>query len=80
VPGTFHVTEKPIAKQPFDSDAAPTEITAKARRLPQWTLVDDSPGPIPISPVSSKRPEETISLVPYGAAKLRITAFPVLAQ
>jgi hypothetical protein len=52
------------------------EITAKARRLPEWTLVDDSPGVLPVSPVTSKRPEETITLVPYGAAKLRITAFP----
>jgi hypothetical protein len=78
VSGSWQVSEKPIAAQPFDAAGAPIEITAKARRLPQWTLVDDSPGPIPVSPVTSKRPEESISLVPYGAAKLRITAFPVL--
>ena len=78
LPGAMQVAEKPVAKQPFDAANAPVEITAKARRLPEWTLVDDSPGPIPMSPVTSKRPEETVTLVPYGAAKLRITAFPVL--
>jgi hypothetical protein len=31
-----------------------------------------------MSPVTTKRPEETVTLVPYGASKLRITAFPVL--
>ena len=76
VKGAFPVVEKPVARQPFRADAAPVEITAKARRLPEWTLVDDSPGLLPISPVTSKRPEETVTLVPYGAAKLRITAFP----
>jgi len=80
VPEGMQAAEKPVAKQPFAADSAPVEITAKARRLPQWTLIDDSPGPIPMSPVTSRRPEETITLVPYGAAKLRITAFPVLAR
>ena len=65
-----------MAQQPYTPAASPVEITTKARRLPQWTLVDDSPGPIPVSPVTTKRPEETVTLVPYGAAKLRITAFP----
>jgi DUF1680 family protein len=76
VKGAFAVAEKPIGRQPFKGDASPIEITAKARRLPEWTLVDDSPGPLPPSPVASKRPEESVTLVPYGAAKLRITAFP----
>ncbi len=76
IKGEFHVTEKPLAEQPFTAAAAPVEITARARRLPQWTLADDSPAPLPESPVTTKRPEETITLVPYGAAKLRITAFP----
>jgi DUF1680 family protein len=80
LPGGFQVTEKPMAQQPFRAESAPVEIAVKARRLPAWTLVDDSPGPIPVSPVTSRRPEETVTLVPYGAAKLRITAFPVLAR
>jgi DUF1680 family protein len=78
VKGAFQVTEKAIARQPYTAAAAPVEITTKARRLPQWTLVDDSPGVLPVSPVTTKRAEETVTLVPYGAAKLRITAFPWL--
>uniref|UniRef100_Q01SC7 Uncharacterized protein n=1 Tax=Solibacter usitatus (strain Ellin6076) TaxID=234267 RepID=Q01SC7_SOLUE len=76
VKGAFTAVERPIERQPFRAESSPVEITAKARRLPEWTLVDDSPGVLPVSPVTSKRPEETITLVPYGAAKLRITAFP----
>jgi hypothetical protein len=74
--GAFAVRERPVAKQPFTVLDAPVEITVKAKRLPQWTLVDDSPGPLPVSPVTTKRAEETVTLVPYGAARLRITAFP----
>jgi hypothetical protein len=76
---SFEVAEKPVGRQPYSAEGAPVEITARARRLPDWQTVDDSAGPLPLSPVSSKRPEETITLIPYGAAKLRITAFPFLA-
>jgi hypothetical protein len=34
--------------------------------------------PVPGSPVTSNEREETIKLIPYAAAKLRITAFPQL--
>ncbi|MDE3167778.1 MAG: glycoside hydrolase family 127 protein [Acidobacteriota bacterium] len=76
--GAFTVKERPLARQPFTAMDSPVEITAKARRVPQWQLVEDSPAPIPVSPVTSRRPEETVTMVPYGAAKLRITAFPYL--
>ena len=75
-PNSFEVTEGPVGNQPFSLEGAPVEIQVKARRLPEWQIVDDSAGPLPISPVTSKQPVETISLIPYGAAKLRITAFP----
>ena len=75
---SFAVKEKPMTKQPFSAETAPVEITAPARRLPAWQLVDDSAGPLPVSPVTSKRPDEMVTLVPYGAAKLRITAFPYM--
>jgi len=73
---SFTVTELPVGHQPFSLEDAPVVITAQARRLPEWQIEDDSAGPLPVSPVTSKRPVETISLIPYGAAKLRITAFP----
>jgi hypothetical protein len=35
---------------------------------------------VPVSPVTSSDPLESLTLVPYGAAKLRITAFPYLRE
>jgi DUF1680 family protein len=53
-------------------------LKVQGRRLPQWAIVDGSAGPLPQSPVRSNEPVETLTLVPYGKAKLRITAFPVV--
>jgi hypothetical protein len=75
---SVEVKEHPLAKQPFRADGSPVELIIKARRLTSWELVDDVAGPLPVSPVKSRRPEEQVTLVPYGAAKLRITAFPYL--
>ena len=78
----FEANEKPIATQPFSSEGAPVEITANAARLPAWQIVDDSAGVLPASPVQvpakNRQPEQTITLIPYGSAKLRITAFPYM--
>ena len=69
------------AEQPFTTENVPITIRAKAKRIPRWTqdklgLV----GKLPISPVASDQPEETVTLIPMGAARLRITAFPVIGQ
>jgi uncharacterized protein len=74
---SFKVEERTIGQYPFSSEGVPVVVNAKARRLPGWTLVDNSAGPVPSSPVSSTELIETVELIPYGSAKLRITAFPV---
>jgi hypothetical protein len=74
------VKEQHMTKQPYSVDGSPVEIHAQGKRLTAWQLVDDSAGPLPVSPVTTKQPTEEITLIPYGAAKLRITAFPFTAR
>jgi len=74
------VVETPIGQYPFSGDAAPVELIMKGRRVAEWREVEGSAGPLPESPVKSPSPDEQITLVPYGAAKLRITAFPEILQ
>jgi uncharacterized protein len=70
------VTEDEAGESPFTSRHAPVRLSVKARKLNQWRAEDGVAGPVPQSPVESDQPEETITLIPYAAAKLRITAFP----
>jgi uncharacterized protein len=72
------VQELPRQGSPFSLAAAPVTLRVKARKLPSWLAIDGVADPVPQSPVASSEPEETITLVPYAAAKLRITAFPQL--
>ncbi|MGA7342553.1 MAG: beta-L-arabinofuranosidase domain-containing protein [Terracidiphilus sp.] len=70
------VEEKEVGAMPFARRSAPVRLSVKARRLNQWRSEDGAADPPPQSPVASDQPEETIALIPYAAAKLRITAFP----
>ena len=70
------VEENPVGDYPFSPDGAPVILKVKGRAVPEWTVAKGSAGPLPESPVRSTQPEQTLTLIPYGAAKLRITAFP----
>lgn len=62
----------------FSAKGAPVKLTVKARKLPHWRSLNGVAELVPESPVDSSEPLETITLIPYAAAKLRITAFPQL--
>ncbi len=65
---------------PFTQATAPIAVRVKARRLPGWVADQDAVvGLLQKSPALSKEPEETLELVPMGAARLRITTFPVVS-
>ncbi len=76
----FEVSEGPIERQPFQPDKPAVVVKAKGRRLVEWVMVHDSAAAPPASPVISKLPDEILTLVPYGGARLRVTSFPVLSR
>ncbi|MBE0673556.1 MAG: glycoside hydrolase family 127 protein [Bacteroidales bacterium] len=57
---------------------APVEITFRAMKIPEWGMKNNSADVPPVSPVRPSEPAETVTLVPYGAARLRITEFPYM--
>jgi hypothetical protein len=76
--GEAPVVERPVGPSPFSLKEAPVTLRVEARRVPSWRAIDGAADPVPQSPVSSEEPQQSITLVPYAAAKLRVTAFPVL--
>ena len=75
---TIRVEENSIPARPFAAQSAPVKLHLTGRRLLTWLSEDGVALPLPASPVTSDQPEETLTLIPYAAAKLRITAFPEL--
>ena len=73
---SIRVIETEMGKGPFTRAGAPVRLDVKARRLDEWRAEDGVADSLPQSPVKSDQPEEAITLIPYAAAKLRITAFP----
>lgn len=81
-PSDFKVvrTKGAVPTQPFTPEAAPIRLETKARLVPGW--VADSQGivrPLQQSPALSNEPLQTITLVPMGAARLRIASFPTVS-
>jgi DUF1680 family protein len=69
-----------MGNNPFTPNGTPVVLVAMAKRVPDWKLVDGSAGPVPESPLEVGGSPERIELIPFAAAKLRITAFPVVKK
>ena len=79
----FEIVKRPWPANnfPFTQDAVPIIIKAKGKMIPSWTLDKyELCGILPQSPVNVGTSQTTIELIPMGAARLRISAFPVVEQ
>jgi DUF1680 family protein len=71
----------PLASQPFTPQTSPIELKVKAKEIPGWQA--DSDNVVTVlqqSPAISDQPTKTITLIPMGAARLRITSFPTIGN
>ncbi len=76
---TVSRNEWPSDNNAWGGTTVPIEIHAKGRRIPGWQADEtDLVGLLSESPVRSEEPVEAITLIPMGAARLRLSAFPVI--
>jgi hypothetical protein len=76
---SFKVVTKPwpTDDQPFKWNQAPVELLAKAKEIPDWT--ENYWGTIDVlqrGPIKSSQKLETISMIPMGAGRLRVSQLP----
>lgn len=73
--------EWPLDDFPFTVNSAPILLEVDAKKIPEW-IIDEFglAGELQDSPVLSEQQTEKIRLIPMGAARLRISAFPVAEE
>ncbi len=74
---SIQVSESEVGEVPFSRDQASVRMVVRARQLDLWQAEDGAADPLPSSPVASSNREASLTLIPYAAAKLRMTAFPL---
>jgi hypothetical protein len=74
------VIESSIGAAPFKLKDPPVKLQVEGHRVLSWRAIDGVADDVPNSPVAGSEAAETITLVPYAAAKLRITAFPCVQK
>jgi len=68
----------PRDNNPFTNANAPVILRVKGKQIPGWKIDQYGLcGLLPESPVKTEEPAKSLTLVPMGGARLRISAFPV---
>lgn len=78
---SFDLVQKggPLPANPWTHETNPIELRVKAKKIPQWQAdVHNVVNPLQASPAKTTEQTETVTLIPMGAARLRITTFPTI--
>ena len=82
IASSFQVTvDDEVGLQPFTQGYSPITIKATGQIVPDWKLKGNVVPEPPYSPIAEDTSlQEEIELIPYGAARLRITQIPWVGQ
>jgi hypothetical protein len=69
------IDRRPALAQAFDPKDPPLKLRVTAKVVSNWVRQDNSAGPLPAQ-AQLEGAESSAILVPYGAAKLRVSVFP----
>ncbi|MCL6523218.1 MAG: glycoside hydrolase family 127 protein [Thermoflavifilum sp.] len=68
----------PSDNNPFTAASCPIRLWVLGQQVPTWEAdANGLCGPLPPSPLRLNTPIDTLELIPMGAARLRITVFPL---
>jgi hypothetical protein len=74
-------TKNVVPPNPFTPDTVPVALKCKARKITAWQVDRNNlVGMLQKSPARSEEPVETVTLIPLGAARLRISSFPTIGD
>jgi hypothetical protein len=76
----IEVVESPVGSKPFAASTASVKMRLLGSLVDSWRSEDGVAAPVPNGLRSSGLRLETLELIPYAAAKLRVTAFPELRR
>lgn len=75
------VETRPLTEQPFAVDSAPVVLKAVGQIVPEWRLDGNRAAAQPFGGVRyDETAQNEIELIPYGAARLKITHFPRISE
>ncbi|UCS91844.1 glycoside hydrolase family 127 protein [Echinicola marina] len=78
---TVEEKEWPASDFPFTPESVPVLIKAKGKQIPEWQLGQYGlVGELKDLPKTTEAPAVDVELIPMGAARLRISAFPELKE
>lgn len=73
--------EWPVDNNPFTVNSVPLEFKAKGRLIPEWKVDEYGLcGVLPYENAAKADQADDITLVPMGAARLRIASFPTVGE
>ena len=79
-PERYRLEQRSVGKIPFSGTDPALIFHTVGQRVPSWTLVEQSAGPLPRNLSATTQDQEPITLIPYGCARLRIAEFPQVGE